>query len=77
MSRSMPWLRRVWWKKRGCRPDALFLLHFPLLLLGNALFIGMGLSGAGAATAILLSIWTASVLLALGFERWVENTLTR
>jgi peptidoglycan/LPS O-acetylase OafA/YrhL len=56
---------------------ALFLLHFPLLLLGNALYAGLGLSGAGAAAALLLATWVASVLLALGFERWVEAPLGR
>jgi peptidoglycan/LPS O-acetylase OafA/YrhL len=56
---------------------ALFLLHFPLLLLGNALFVALGLSGAAAAAALLLLTWTASMLLALGFERWVEAPSAR
>lgn len=56
---------------------ALFLLHFPLLLLGNALFAGLGLSGAAAAAALLLLTWTASLGLAFGFERWVEAPLAR
>ena len=56
---------------------ALFLLHFPLLLLANALFAGLGLSGAGAAGALLLLTWAASMGLAFGFERWVEAPLAR
>ena len=56
---------------------ALFLLHFPLLLLANALFAGLGLSGAGTAAALLLLTWVASMGLALGFERWVEAPLAR
>lgn len=56
---------------------ALFLIHFPLLLLGNALFARLGGDGAAAGSALLLVSWAASVLLALGFARWVEAPLAR
>lgn len=51
---------------------ALFLLHFPLLLLGNALYAGAGWRGASAAVAVLFLVWCVSMASALLFERWVE-----
>ncbi len=56
---------------------ALFLIHFPLLLLGNALFARLGLAGPVAGSAMLLAIWGFSVLLSLWFERRVEAPLSR
>jgi peptidoglycan/LPS O-acetylase OafA/YrhL len=56
---------------------ALFLIHFPVLLLGNVLFAHLGLSGAWAGAALLLAIWVVSVVAALLFERWVEAPLSR
>lgn len=56
---------------------ALFLVHFPVLMLGNALYARLGLSGAGATAALLLGCWLASLALALLFERRVEAPLAR
>jgi peptidoglycan/LPS O-acetylase OafA/YrhL len=56
---------------------ALFLIHFPVLTLGNALFVKLGLSGPLAGTSMLLACWATSVGLALLFERWVEAPLSR
>lgn len=56
---------------------ALFLVHFPVLLLGNALYARLGLGGPLAGLGMLLAIWGGSVLLALGFERRVETPLAR
>ena len=54
---------------------ALFLIHFPVLLLGNALFAYLDLAGSEAAGAMLLACWAASTAAAIGFARWVEAPL--
>ena len=54
---------------------ALFLIHFPVLLLGNAVFTALNLSGPEAAGALLLACWAASVVAAIAFARWVEAPL--
>lgn len=56
---------------------ALFLVHFPVLMLGNALFVKVDLSGPVSAAVTLLACWVASVALAQVFERWVEAPLAR
>ena len=56
---------------------ALFLVHFPLLLLGNALWVGNAMSGPLSGSVMLVAIWSASILLAWAFERWVEAPLGR
>jgi peptidoglycan/LPS O-acetylase OafA/YrhL len=56
---------------------ALFLVHFPVLMLGNALFTKLGLSSPMAAALTLLACWATSVALAQAFERWVEVPLAR
>jgi len=56
---------------------ALFLLHFPVLMLGNALYVKLGLSSARVAALFMLGCWIASLLLAYAFERWVEAPLAR
>jgi len=54
-----------------------FLLHFPVLMLVSALYVSLGWSGPGPAMTGLALGWTASILLGLAFERWVERPLTR
>lgn len=56
---------------------ALFLVHFPVLMLGNALYAQLGLHSAGATAALLLGCWLASLALAMAFERRVEAPLAR
>ncbi len=56
---------------------ALFLVHFPVLMLGNALFTKLALNGPVAAASTLLACWVTSVALAQAFERWVEAPLAR
>jgi len=56
---------------------ALFLLHFPVWMLGNALFVKLGFGGPQAGVAMLLACWALSVLVALLFERAVETPLAR
>jgi peptidoglycan/LPS O-acetylase OafA/YrhL len=55
---------------------ALFLVHFPVLMLGNALFAQWAPAGAWAVGAGLLGSWAVSMGLALVFERWVEKPLS-
>jgi peptidoglycan/LPS O-acetylase OafA/YrhL len=56
---------------------ALFLVHFPVLMLGNALYARMGGSQAGEAVAALVLSVLASVALAFVFEHHIEAPLGR
>ncbi|MDC8784864.1 acyltransferase family protein [Roseateles koreensis] len=56
----------------GNHSYALFLVHFPVCLLINAVFAHQGLSSAGAGLAFLLAAWALSNLAAMAFYRWVE-----
>lgn len=56
---------------------ALFLLHFSVLMLGNALFAKLHSPTPSAALLTLLVCWLASVWLAVLFARWVERPLSR
>jgi peptidoglycan/LPS O-acetylase OafA/YrhL len=64
-------------QRLGQSSYALFLLHFPVLMLGNALFAGTALYSPQSAMAVVLLCWLASVGLALLFERYVEAPLAR
>ncbi|HTH95641.1 MAG TPA: acyltransferase family protein [Rhodocyclaceae bacterium] len=52
---------------------ALFLVHFSLVLLGNALFARMGWNSAAEALAMMALIWLAANLLADQFYKRVEQ----
>lgn len=56
---------------------ALFLVHFPVLMLGNALYARLGSGQPGAALAALGLSVLASMALAFVFERRVEAPLGR
>ena len=56
----------------GLNSYALFLVHFALCLLGNALFVRMGWSSPAEGVSMLLLIWLASNLLADRFYQRVE-----
>jgi peptidoglycan/LPS O-acetylase OafA/YrhL len=56
---------------------ALFLVHFPVLMMGNALYVKLGLNGPVAAAWVMLACWVNSLALAQVFERWVEAPLAR
>lgn len=69
LARPVHWL--------GKSSYALFLVHFPVLMLGNALFVKLNLSSPQAGIAMLLACWAVSMLAAQLFERWVEVPLAR
>ncbi len=76
-SQGLPaWLVRAT-QTLGRSSYAVFLLHFPVLMLVSALYMSLGWSGPGPAMTGLALSWTASILLGLAFERWVERLLTR
>jgi len=56
----------------GTHSYALFLIHFPVLLLVNALFEHRDIEHAPAALAVVLGAWLLSNLAALPFYRWIE-----
>lgn len=56
---------------------SLFLVHFSILMLGNALFARLGLGGSWLTWLFLLGCWASCLGLAVGFERWVETPLSR
>jgi peptidoglycan/LPS O-acetylase OafA/YrhL len=64
-----------WLASLGRTSYALFLVHFPLLLIGNAWWARGGLSGPLAGTAVFVAIWASSLMLAWAFERWIEAPL--
>ena len=61
----------------GLHSYALFLMHFPVLLLTNAAFTRFGFTpdSSSAATALGWGIagWAASLLAANLFYRWIES----
>lgn len=85
----VPWRRlaersspSLWWLAQVLQAQsrssyALFLMHFPVLMLGNALYARHGASSDIVAVWMLLGSWLACIGLAYGFERWVEAPLTR
>lgn len=68
------WLAR-WVALRGNSSYALFLVHFSVLMLCNALWVQLGLMGAGALAWVVLGYWVTCLGVALLFERWVERPL--
>jgi peptidoglycan/LPS O-acetylase OafA/YrhL len=52
---------------------SVFLVHFPVLLLANAIFAHFEFESAGAAVTGLLLAWGASLVAATAFYRWVES----
>ena len=64
-------------RRLGQASYALFLVHFSVLMLGNALFVRLGLRGTWPAALALLGSWVACLGLAVLFERWIEAPLYR
>lgn len=69
LCRTLAWLSRSSY--------ALFLVHFPVLLLGNAALVFFGLWSTTGSLAVVLAIWLVSIALGWAFERWVEAPLGR
>ena len=63
---------------RGSTPSyALFLLHFPVLLLTNALMAHLPGAGPAVGLALLAGTWLLANSLAVPFHRWVEKPAAR
>jgi peptidoglycan/LPS O-acetylase OafA/YrhL len=56
---------------------SVFLIHFPVLLLANGLFVLSGGSAPEIAGLVLLATWLASTLAGWAFYRWVEKPAAR
>jgi len=52
---------------------SVFLVHFPICLIVNALFVQLGFSSPGAAVFGLFFAWTASIAGGTLFYRWIES----
>jgi peptidoglycan/LPS O-acetylase OafA/YrhL len=52
---------------------SVFLVHFPICLLANAVFFQLGWTSPLAASAILLAAWSVSMVVATLFYRWIES----
>lgn len=61
----------------GLNSYALFLVHFSLCLLGNALFVRMGWHSPAEGVSMLIFIWLGSNLLADQFFRHIEQPAGR
>jgi len=56
---------------------ALFLIHFPVLMLANAAYAHLPEDSPIVLGGVVLGYWLASMVLAWGFERYVETPLAR
>jgi len=61
----------------GTQSYALFLVHFPICLLVNAVFAHQNMAGGGQALLMLLAAWGLSNFAALPFYRWIELPSSR
>jgi len=52
---------------------SVFLVHFPIYLVANALFVRLGYSTPSAAIIGIFAAWTASIAGGALFYRWVES----
>ena len=70
-----PWARGL--RALSNSSYALFLVHFSVLMLGNAWFSRLNSASAAWAGLVLLTCWLISMALASLFVRWVERPLSR
>lgn len=56
----------------GNHSYSLFLVHFPICLLVNALFEQQGLGSAGMGAVFMLAAWLLANMASLPFHRWIE-----
>jgi peptidoglycan/LPS O-acetylase OafA/YrhL len=52
---------------------SVFLVHFPICLLANGLYVKFGLASASTAAIAMLLAWATSIGVAALFYRWVES----
>jgi peptidoglycan/LPS O-acetylase OafA/YrhL len=52
---------------------SLFLVHFPICLLANALYANLGLTTPTAALVGIVGAWASSLIFAVAFYRWIES----
>jgi peptidoglycan/LPS O-acetylase OafA/YrhL len=65
------------WIRRGARSSyALFLTHFSVLLLVNALWDHLGWESTLALGLFTLGAWSSCLVLAVVFERYIERPLS-
>lgn len=55
---------------------SIFLVHFPILLIVNALFVRFGFLAPAAAIFGMLTAWAGSIAAAALFYRWIERPST-
>jgi peptidoglycan/LPS O-acetylase OafA/YrhL len=77
LSLSLPTTWAKWLRYLSNSSYALFLVHFSVLVLGNAWFSRLNSASAAWAGAVLLTCWLVSMALAMLFVRWVERPLSR
>lgn len=61
----------------GDRSYALFLVHFSVVMLANALYSRLGLNSPVSAACAIMGCWAVSMGLSVIFERWVERPMRR
>jgi peptidoglycan/LPS O-acetylase OafA/YrhL len=65
------------WIRRGARSSyALFLTHFSILMLANALWVYLGWASDGAVLFVGFGAWCVCLMLAMVFERFIERPLS-
>jgi peptidoglycan/LPS O-acetylase OafA/YrhL len=52
---------------------SVFLVHFPICLLANALYANLGIATPTAALVGIIGAWASSLVAAVAFYRWVES----
>lgn len=56
---------------------SVFLIHFPVLLLANGLFVLSGSKSPEVACVVLLATWLSCSLAGMAFYRWVEQPASK
>ena len=77
LSAELPTSWAKWFRYLSNSSYALFLVHFSVLMLGNAGFSRLNSTSPISAGLVLLTCWLASMTLAMLFVRWVERPLSR
>jgi peptidoglycan/LPS O-acetylase OafA/YrhL len=77
LSGGLPTSWARWFRYLSNSSYALFLVHFSVLMLGNAWFSRLNSPSAFSAVLVLLTCWLVSMALAMLFVRWVERPLSR